>query len=84
MALEATYVRTIARLDAPAKWRALRGAWLKNAKAYEREAGKTRRRQDGHTKINAAIDSYNAVYSAKLNRRFNKAGVTSCAGVTPA
>ncbi len=79
-ALDATYVRNITKLRAPAKWRSLRSAWLKNAKAYERASKRvvTASKSGSLTKLNAAIDAYSLAYSAKLNQRFNQAGVTNC------
>jgi hypothetical protein len=82
VAVEAAYVGAISRLEAPAKWRSLKSAWLKSAKGFQKAAGKimVASKSGSLKKINGAIDDYNASYDAKLNRRFNQVGLTSCAG----
>jgi hypothetical protein len=81
VALESAFVRSVQRLHAPAKWRTLRTAWIKNAKAYKGAADKivVAAKTGNPAKVSAAIDGYLAVYDAKLDSRFNKAGLTNCA-----
>jgi hypothetical protein len=80
--LAKTYGATVTRLPAPAKWRGLKAEWVKVAKADNRalvtlvQAAK----EGKYSKWKAGIAQLRANDGRALDRRFNAAGLTDCAG----
>lgn len=82
-AILSAYGRRIAALDAPAEYKHLRALWLKDEKArlaaWNTVIKTHKSAKTGYAKTNAAIADFNVTWSRKLDRRFNKVGLTDCA-----
>ncbi len=81
IAINRTIIRRLTRTDAPREWRSMKAEMLKvrradgRAMAALRKAGKSGKASD----FKAFEGLVNALDGSKLDRRFDKAGLTNCA-----